>query len=177
MIGIDYSYSSPAICITDNGHSTWYYLNSVKKRIVENPTVGLYGTLLPSIDDDTLKFDFISDWVIDIVLQHPHQDINIEGYAMNAMGRTFQIGENTGLLKYKLMQSGRAFNMIPPTAIKKFATGKGNATKPMMEVVFRKHHSFDFRELTHQPAGAENPSSDLIDAFFISTYRSVRPTV
>lgn len=175
MIGIDHSYTSPAICVTNQQISTWYYLNGTKKRIIRDEALRVYGTLLPDFVDDIAKFDFISDWVLEIVQQYPDQQINIEGYAMNAMGRTFQIGENTGLLKYKLLRAGRQYNLIAPTVVKKFATRSGNASKSLMEIAFKNYSEIDFRALTNQPDKAENPSSDLIDAYFLSRYNPAGP--
>ena len=63
--------------------------------------------------------------------------VGLEGYAYGASGRAiFQIAENCGLLKYKLWEAGIAVDIIPPTKVKKDATGKGNADKRKMVDAF-----------------------------------------
>ena len=58
--------------------------------------------------------------------------VALEDYAFAAKGRVFHIAENTGILKYKLFQQGIPLETISPSAVKKNATGKGNADKEMM---------------------------------------------
>lgn len=55
-----------------------------------------------------------------------------EGYAMgmpNGQGRLFDIGELGGVLKLVAWDMGVDVLLVPPTNLKKFATGKGNAKK------------------------------------------------
>ena len=46
------------------------------------------------------------------------------------------IAENTGLLKHKLYKIKVPTKPVPPTVIKKYATGKGNANKELMYEAF-----------------------------------------
>ena len=48
----------------------------------------------------------------------------------------FNIGENTGLLKHKLYKNNLNTQIVTPTEIKKWATGKGNASKTDMYNAF-----------------------------------------
>lgn len=66
----------------------------------------------------------------------------IEGYAMGGMGRVFDIGELGGVIKLGLLYKKLPVAIIPPSSLKKFATGKGNAKKDdMLEAAIR---YFDF---------------------------------
>ena len=56
----------------------------------------------------------------------------IEDYSFGSKGRVFNLAENCGLLKYMLFKKGYRFFTVPPTVVKKFATGKGNANKEAM---------------------------------------------
>lgn len=66
------------------------------------------------------------------------EQVAIEGYAFGAKGKVFHIAENTGVLKYRLHQTGIPVEVIPPSAIKKQASGKGNANKEEMYKAFLK---------------------------------------
>lgn len=59
--------------------------------------------------------------------------VAIEGYAMGAKGRVFHIGEWGGVARLALMQRWEcAVVTMPPSNLKSFATGKGNAPKEFM---------------------------------------------
>jgi Holliday junction resolvasome RuvABC endonuclease subunit len=94
----------------------------------------------------------------------------VEGYAMGAKGQVFQIAENTGLLKHKLWLTGIPFVTPAPTAVKKHATGKGNAKKEDMERAFVEETGWDIRHELGQSAKSWNPSSDIIDAYFMARF-------
>jgi crossover junction endodeoxyribonuclease RuvC len=54
----------------------------------------------------------------------------IENYAHNAQGKgVIQLGEFGGVLRHNIHEFFTFFAEVPPTVIKKFATGKGNANK------------------------------------------------
>ena len=87
----------------------------------------------------------------------------MEDYAYAATGRVFHIAENAGILKYKLKNFKT--QTIPPTVIKKFATGKGNASKEDMLDAWKKEDgTFELIQETG------NPASDIIDSYFICKY-------
>jgi len=86
------------------------------------------------LDPGTERFDFLSDWVMRILNEHDKMGtVWMEGYSYGSKGsRVFEIGENSGILKLKLFSNGIPFRVVPPTVIKKHATGKGNASKDEM---------------------------------------------
>jgi len=96
--------------------------------------------------------------------------IVIEDYAMGAKGRVFHLGENCGLLKHKLWHNGLTFSVIAPTALKKFATGKGNADKCAMVEAFRLRTGIDLP--VHMQGGKDcgSPVSDIVDSWFLAAY-------
>jgi len=54
----------------------------------------------------------------------------IEGYSFGSRGRAvFNIGELGGVVRVMLHEESYDFVEVPPTSLKKFATGKGNAPK------------------------------------------------
>ena len=113
------------------------------------------------------RFDYISNWAINILDHYPIKKVYLEGYAYGARGQVFNIGENTGLLKHKIWNAGYDYDVIQPSMIKKFATGKGNANKEKMNESFESETSINIRDILSQTEKQWNPSSDLIDAYYI----------
>ena len=56
----------------------------------------------------------------------------IEGYAFGAKGRVFTIGELGGVVKLVAWELGIDIMVTPPSTLKKFTTGLGNANKEAM---------------------------------------------
>lgn len=81
-----------------------------------------------------------------------------------------ETGENSGILKAKLRESGIVLEVYQPSAIKKFATTKGNAQKIDMVIAAESVLGFDFSELLGLSLKKKegNPISDLADAFHIA---------
>jgi len=59
---------------------------------------------------------------------------------------------------------------VPPTVLKKFATGKGNANKELMQEAFMLETGWDIKALLGQTEKQWNPSSDIIDAYYLVRY-------
>lgn len=56
----------------------------------------------------------------------------LEGYAYGAKHQAHQIGELGGVLRVALYEQGVPTYIVPPTKLKMFATGKGNASKDVV---------------------------------------------
>jgi len=97
--------------------------------------------------------------------------VSLEGYAYSAQGRVFNIAENTGILKYKLWQSRIPVEVIPPSAVKKLATGKGNSDKAAMYVQFTQDTDIPLMDIiSPEKTKVSNPVSDIVDAFYICKF-------
>jgi hypothetical protein len=86
---------------------------------------------------------------------------------MGAKGKVFNIAENTALLKYKLMLSGRSPTLIAPTVLKKYATTKGNSDKNAMYDAFKTETGVPLKDLIQPTRLLGNPTTDMVDAFFL----------
>ncbi len=167
--GIDWSMSSPAICVSkwpyDIKNCKFYYISDLKKTI---GTFGnLTGTRHPIWTKQEERYSNFSLWAINI-LEHAEVDVVfLEGYAYAASGQVFNIGENTGLLKYHLWKYGYRVHTLAPSEIKKTATGKGNANKEKMYEAFLKETGLDLRDRLSLTEKQMNPLSDIVDSFFI----------
>jgi Holliday junction resolvasome RuvABC endonuclease subunit len=67
-----------------------------------------------------------------------------EGYAMGrpgrgAMSRAFDLGELGGVLKLHIFSRSIPLLLVPPSCLKLFATGKGNADKNSVKLAMGKH--------------------------------------
>ena len=70
--------------------------------------------------------------ICDDIVQ-PSRDIDLvvlEGYSFGAKGNAvFQLGELGGCVRLDLWRHGLPYVEVPPSVLKKFATGKGNVGK------------------------------------------------
>lgn len=172
IVGIDYSLVSPAICIHRGAdwsynNCEFFFLTNTKKFLAPNKKI--YGE--QHLDWNTIeeRFDNISTWALKHIKKYTNPLIFLEGYSYSSSGQVFQIGENCGLLKHKLWNNNYNFNIIPPTVIKKFATGKGNANKIDMSESFQIENPV-FLEKQLLCTQGKSPASDLIDSYFLCKY-------
>jgi Holliday junction resolvasome RuvABC endonuclease subunit len=175
VAGIDYSLTSPAICIF-KGHEfklkecRFSFLTFEQKYEVSDFNFKSFkmdkGMSYPE------RYDFISSWVIYFLKTNRAKIAFLEDYSYGSQGKVFHIAENGGVLKDKLWKAGIEYHLIAPTVIKKFATGKGTAKKEQMEESFLQETGFDVREYLNMPPRSFNPSSDIIDSYYISKYGS-----
>lgn len=169
ICGIDYSLSSPAICVCEGGefkysNCQFYFLTSVKKNATSFGNI--QGTLIEEYSHECQRYDFISDWTMNIIKDC--DKIAIEGYAYGASGRVFHIAENTGLLKYKIWQNKKPLEIITPSHVKKLATGKGNADKKMMYDAFVNETSINLQQIiSPNKKDIGSPVSDIVDSYYV----------
>lgn len=173
VAGIDYSLSSPAICVHKG--LEWDYKNCmffyfVKREKFLEAEMQFYPNLYPCYNDDLERYEKLSNWSLNIISKQKVEKAYIEGYAFGAVGRVFQIAENAGLLKYMISRVHKIqYEVFAPTVIKKFATGKGNANKEKMYDAFFSETGVDIRDkcgiINHNQW---NPVSDIVDSYYIA---------
>ena len=164
-IGIDYSLTSPAVCL-DNGNLMFFYLTN-KKKWIGQMSEDIIGYEHKEWTDPIQRFTYISDFVFDIIGSLVNPQIFIEGYSFGSKGQgLFQIAENCGILKYRLLQKGYSYNTVVPSVVKKGATGKGNADKDMMYEAFVKETKTDLKKI-FDTEKVGNPISDIVDSYYI----------
>lgn len=170
VAGIDYSMSSPAICIYDTAKPVddinsyvFYCLNDTKKT--QGVWAGVFNIEPPpewSCQEE--RFDAISDWAMSKLLKHGVEKVSLEGYAMGSTkGLIFNIAEHTGNLKQKLWKAGIPFTTPAPTQVKKAYTGSGAAKKPVVCAEFVNRLGVRVSDLYKGKADA-SPENDLADA-------------
>jgi len=120
VVGIDYSLTSPCVCIARDktfSNSFFYFLND-----------------------------------------------------RNSKGKVFNLAENCGILKYMLYKAEYKFFTVPPTVVKKYATGKGNATKEKMYEAFLNETFIDLHNIISPTTKLGSPTTDIVDAWYIARY-------
>jgi Holliday junction resolvasome RuvABC endonuclease subunit len=91
------------------------------------------------------RLNFILEHIADLLSSHKIDIVIIEGYSFGSQGRAvFQIGELGGVIRLALYQEGIPCVEVPPSCLKKYICGKGNASKDdvLQQAVVRSGHTF-----------------------------------
>lgn len=138
ILGIDASLTSTGWAVLTSGEFCDTGVISIK---------GLQGVeRLLRIEEELLKL---------ISNRNPNL-IAIEGYAYGRQNQSHQMGELGGVLRVAMTKAGVKWIEVAPTAVKKFATGKGNAKKEQIILEVYKRW------------GAEFKTNDQADAFVLA---------
>ena len=174
LCGIDYSYTSPAICIYDttkefkfaNLKFFNYFADDRKKKL--NGIFGVGNVIIdnhPPYQSQEHRFSNICIWAQGVLRQNSVNEVCIEGYSMGATsGLVFNIAENTSLLKQYMWSQKIPFTTPTPSQVKKNFTGKGNAKKDAMVAEFyRRFPDGHLHELIGIKEMAK-PIDDIVDS-------------
>lgn len=171
VIGIDYSLTSPAMCVMIEPtyeKCIFYYLTSNKKM------VGNFGNAIgyehKEYFSEQERYDNIAEFFLNKIPTKTIPKIFIEDYSFGSKGKVFHIAENCGLLKYKLWEIGLPFSTFAPSAIKKFATGKGNADKQKMYDAFTAETGENLIQYYSKNGTLVSPVTDIVDSYYIAKY-------
>ena len=174
VAGIDYSLTSPAICVAEVindeiifENCKFHYLKQTKSQ----KTFDVFKAYeYPKYLQEIERYQKLSEWTIECIrwFNGRVSQVYLEDYAFAATGRVFHIAENMGILKMKLNDEKFNYITIPPTVIKKHATGKGNANKELMYEQFLTESHIDLQsQLSPKSIKISNPVSDIVDSFYI----------
>lgn len=170
VAGIDFSLSCPAMCVHlgdtwDASNCHFFYLYSVKKWVRRDKNI-FSEEFVPYFTAEE-RLDWIASWFLEQLKQFQSPEVFIENYSYTShSSSTHILAEGCGLLKHKLWKNKFKLQTLPVTSIKKFATGKGNATKEGMCRAFVNEQSWVDKVICC-PLG-KSPLADLVDAYFIA---------
>jgi len=173
LIGIDYSLTCPCICLYTNVMVCFRFLTDTKKY---QNNYNMNQFMIEGVSHKEWKhpierYQNIAGQILGFEprLWHNVTNINIEDYSMGSKGKVFHIAENTAILKAGLYNSNKSYNTIPPTVLKKFATGKGNAKKEGMYEAWLKDTGVDLKKLfDYEGEKCPSPISDIVDAYYLA---------
>ena len=173
VVGIDYSLTSPAVCVSRDktfSNSFFYYLND--RKSVQGKFHNILGDQHEEYLTDQERYENIASWVLTILADFKKEDIVIliEDYSFGSKGKVFNLAENCGVLKYMLYKAGYKFFTVPPTVVKKSATGKGNATKEKMYESFVNETGIDLHNIISPTTKLGSPTTDIVDAWYIARH-------
>lgn len=178
VIGIDYSITSPAICVYEGEASNFAFdschLYSLCNHDILSRRNWHISRHTSEYAHDTERFYQIAEWSLECISRHVRQPqealVGIEDYSMGSKGKVFNIAENCGALKTLLWQHDYPVKTVAPTVVKKFATGKGNATKDKMLEQFETDTGLKLKEILQPKRLLGSPTTDLVDAYYICKY-------
>ena len=185
FVGIDYSITSPAMTFytREKGEfsfsncQSWFF-NSYKTRSFQNKVTNVFEIPYPPPEEVSVqKYEHIAEDLIEIIETRFNPErtlVGIEGYSYGSKGKVFHLAENCGILKYLLYKHGFQIvheDLMAPSRIKKFATGKGNANKVLMYESFLEETGADILEQL-QPEKKVDKSfvSDIVDSYYMCKY-------
>lgn len=174
-VGIDYSITSPGVVVMRDGVVDFHALTSTKylQGIAIDPEYTVDVRVYPEYRTEAERYHRLSEWVSDILVRYNNvEKICLEGYAFASKGRKFSTAENTGVLKHMIYQSFPDIRLetIPPSTVKKHATGKGNAVKDDMYSALVEKTGIDLMCLFGHKSKkkVDTPFDDLADAYWLA---------
>lgn len=173
VLGIDYSVQCPALCLLDTDSTTWWVNYKLHgKPYKDIPSVQWTTS---TTDGEVPRFLELAHWVSNVIQMTAPTLIVLEDYAFGASGRLTQLSENVGVLKARLHEyyPHIPLRVVAPTTMKKFATGRGIATKDDIWAAFikREPHAAAWATICHPKASRiTSPVADIADAYFLAHY-------
>jgi len=165
VVGIDYSLNSPGICVMQSP-SDFYFVFYVN-RPLKNDNPIFRPIIRKKFNNIIEKMTFNAHVVTETIPQNAL--VCIEDYAISGKGRITYLAENGGILKYVLYKKGIEYSLVGTGTVKKFATGKGNATKDQMVEAFINQTDIDlFQYFNKKKTGGVY--EDIADSYFIARY-------
>lgn len=179
IIGVDYSITSPALCIYVKGKYYHYYRDP--KRDTPTELFSLTNNLFYYAEPDCRlpgfkRYNQLADWFESCMVKHfplmeePYKPlIAFEGVSYGSPGRIVQLAENAGVTKALLTRKYFVDIVdLAPSTVKKFATGYGFSTKTQMYEAFVAEHGIPLSGLGDNPE--KSPLADVIDSYWLCKY-------
>jgi hypothetical protein len=167
-VGLDMSINSPGLTIIDGDSIEYHFRYDMPKRKKVVLPDNFFAYPICDSKDDMTRYVDNADWIMDKIAGR-EAVVCIEGYAMAAQGRVFNIAENCAVTKYELYKAGIQTLIQSPGSIKKFATGNGAAKKGLMLYHFQRDTGIDLYAIFGRDT-AVSPLTDIADSYFMAKF-------
>ena len=177
IIGIDYSMSSPSICINSNDV---FFIT--RNQVFEGDYThgdfkfkGIWYGPIKSGHNKMQRFGHLTSIVLRELCDMKPGVAFLEGYSLGSKGNLTAIAENTGVLKVALAMKGWELRIVSPMTLKKEFGGKGNMKKPALADAWHDKFGFHVHDLVGCDKG-DSPASDIIDSYAVmncTTYETI----
>lgn len=111
-------------------------------------------TIRPKDLQGMKKLQFLRDQLFEKIDQFHPTLVVIEGYSYKSNNKPFKIGEYAGIIKLGLYDRGIYTIVIPPTSVKRFATGDGGASKREVRDAIKTRYGWTIKSLDASDATA-----------------------
>lgn len=166
IAGVDFSLTSPGMSAI---------------RVYENEqmeVLDMHSTKTKSDEDWYVRLNRIQTEILRFIFKHKPKRIYIENYSFGSTNGRETAGEVHGVVLYKLIEAGfptsRIYRTVAPQALKKFITGKGNATKKEVVEAVNKQFGLSLKQ-------KDNDMADAIVLAYIgycmNHYRFIEPSL
>ena len=145
--GIDLSTTNSGIVIIDDEENVEYY-----ELISPNKSLDIYQRSVEVIRR-----------VCEVVQKYEIRCVAIESGALFGKGRRNELAMLNGAVFYTLLLLDYSVKLLPPSSLKKFATGNGRASK---EEIRKATPSLFIQEVE----GVVKKSDDIFDAYWLAKY-------
>lgn len=174
--GIDYSINCPCICVYDDADGEYTHKNceyyfyqhhlsfKEQERRKECFPSNIHSVSQYEWNTDDIRYFAISDFFLSVMLCHDVKIVAMEDYALNGIGKVFNIAECTSSLKYMMMMTNIEYHVFSPTYVKLTFSGKGNADKKMMHTAYEMRYNISISELYGKRDFTDSPVSDIVDS-------------
>lgn len=140
--------------------------------VITNITPGTVTSKPSKAEHPMSRLKTIADTIEQLILKASHgavELIAVEGYSFGSRNsQAHKLGELGGIVRQRLWQRGWPYADVPPTVLKKYATGKGNANKS--EVLAAAIRRLDY-------AGADDNEADALWLYAMALDHLGRPGV
>lgn len=127
IIGLDLSLTSTGVVVLTGE-------NSISK--IEN-------FVLTSKNRGVIRLNNYADHTLELMAKYEPDLVVIEGYAFGRPNQMAALGELGGVVKNLFYNYGQEYIIVPPTRLKKFVCGRGNAKKDEMRLEVYKRWGFE----------------------------------
>lgn len=160
ILGIDFSLTSCGYIVAEGNEVIAHGTINTRKQ---------YSCLYL---DTVIRAQTLAAQLCDVYKSYDYQPtIHIESLSMGSSGsatRTLPLALGI-VLQGLYLSPNNPFVFVPPTTLKKFATGKGNATKDMMVDAVLEHNAEFYDYLMTIPKSKGR--YDLTDAYWLTQYK------